>query len=142
MRVLLWLPPSSCPAPFPDGPGESNWQQCMRSAADGWCSTGTSGCIGHAGADPVPASCSAAPRYSWPRDERGKEPPSLLGAKRVRQRAGELKEGSKPCPKRPMGLDCPAMGVPGAGHGGCCLANQVITTNPTGTAELTRCGYG
>ena len=58
---------------LPASPRESNWRQHVRSAADGWCVTGTAGRIWHAGVGPVPASCPAAARYLWPRDERGEE---------------------------------------------------------------------
>lgn len=77
------LPPA--PAPFPAGPRKSNWRQHVRSAADGRCVTGTAGRIWHTGVGPVPASCPAAPRYLWLRDERGEESPSSLGAQRGRQ---------------------------------------------------------
>lgn len=66
---------------------------------------------------------------------------SLLAWSTVREAAvlGVLVEGSKPFPPRSSGPGyCARDSMEGlrAGHGGCCLANQVSTGSPTGTAEL------
>lgn len=125
-------------SPFPAGPRERKWQQHVRSAADGWCVMGTAGQIWHTGVSPVPASCPTAPRYLWPRDERGEESPSSLHTREAAV-LGESVEGSKPFPPRSSGPDCPAReGMRGlrAEPGGCCLANQLSFGSPTGTAKL------
>lgn len=66
---------------------------------------------------------------------------SLLTWSTVREGAvlGELVEGSKHFPPGSSGPDYSAregMESLRAGHGGCCLANQVSAGSPTGTAEL------
>lgn len=132
--VVPSLPPAL--SPFPAGPWESNWQQHVRSAADGWCVMGTAGQIWHAGVCPMLASCPATPRYLWHRDEGGEEPPSSLGTQRARE---EQEEASNLFLQKST-----SEGMEGSKGWTWQLlpCKQVTSGSSTGTAKLTWHGRG